>query len=215
MSHRHPARSGIKLCSLVFVLSCSQEKKREPGEPTPFDIYVANERLKGGFRALPDTSASSSTLVSTGDADHDFLRAMSNHHKNVIVLADAALEANTRADVEGVIRELEERHGHELDEMTGILRRTYKDGFISSPSAETKLTAGVLRRPGRDYRRIFLDAAVKAEEDGARIADFYLPRTKRMDVDRLADKIKTNETHDLVAIRKRLAMGSNVHDSSH
>jgi len=188
-------------------MACSREKENEPGEPTQFDRYVANQRLQGRLPAAIDTSRSTPTPALTGDPDHDFLRAMSNHHKNVIVLADAALEANTRPDVEGVIRELEERHGHELDEMTGILRRTYKDGFISSPSAETKLTAGALRQPGRDYRRIFLDAAVKAEEDGGRIADFYLLRTKRMDVDRLADKIKTNEAHDLVAMRKRLAMG--------
>jgi uncharacterized protein (DUF305 family) len=48
---------------------------------------------------------------------------MSNHHKNVIVLADAALEANNRPEMEDVIRQLEERHGHELDAMTSILRK--------------------------------------------------------------------------------------------
>ncbi len=55
---------------------------------------------------------------------------MSNHHKSVIVLADAALEANNRSEMEDVIRHLEERHGHELDAMTSILRKTYRDHFI-------------------------------------------------------------------------------------
>ena len=188
------------------MLACSQEKKRDPGEPTPFDLYVANERLQGRLPAAADTNRSIPAPVSTGDSDHDFLRAMSNHHKNVIVLADAALEANTRPDMEGVIRQLEERHAHELDAMTSILRRTYKDAFISSPSAQTKATAGTLRQPGSDYRRLFLDAALKAEEEGSRLAGFYLLRTKRADVDRLADEIKTNESQDLIAMRKRLAV---------
>jgi len=91
--------------------------------------------------------------------------------------------------------------------MTSVLRKTFKDGFISSPSAQTKLTSDELRRSGSDYRRVFLDAAIKAEEEGTRIADFYLLRTKRTEVDRLAAKIKTNEAHDLAAIRKQLAMG--------
>jgi uncharacterized protein (DUF305 family) len=206
MNHRKSAHSLFKLCAFLLIGACSQEKKRDPGEPTPFDLYVAKERLQGHLPAAIDTSRPSPTLTSTGDADHDFLRAMSNHHKNIIVLADAALEANTRPDMEGVIRQLEERHGHELEAMTSVLRKTFKDGFISSPSPEIRLTADELRRSGSDYRRIFLNAAIKAEEDGARIADFYLLRTKRTDVDRLADNIKTNEAHDLVAIRKQFAM---------
>jgi uncharacterized protein (DUF305 family) len=207
MNTRHLAQTAFSVCAFSLVLACSQEKKREPGEPTPFDLYMANQRLQGRLPAAIDTNQSTPTPALTGDPDHDFLRAMSNHHKNVIVLADAALEANTRPDLDPVIRQLEERHGHELDAMTSVLRKTYKDAFISSPSSQTKLTAGVLRRSGSDYRRIFLDAVMKAEEDGARIADFYLLKTKRTEVDRLADRIKTNEAHDLVAIRKQLAMG--------
>lgn len=207
MNTGHIAQTTFMLCTLPLVFACSQEKKREAGEPTPFDLYVANQRLQGRLPAAIDTSRSTSVPVSTGDPDHDFLRVMSNHHKSVIVLADAALEANTRADMEAVIRQLEERHGHELEAMTTVLRKTFKDGFISSPSAEIRLTAGELRRSRSDYRRIFLNGAIKAEEDGARIADFYLLRTKRTEVDRLADKIKTSEARDLAAIQKQLAMG--------
>ncbi|MDQ6689139.1 MAG: DUF305 domain-containing protein, partial [Gemmatimonadota bacterium] len=197
MNARHFAHAASKSCALLMILACSQEKQSQPGEPTPFDLYVANQRLQGRLPAAVDTSRSSPTPALTGDSDHDFLRAMSNHHKSVIVLADAAMEANSRPDLDPVIRRLEERHGHELDAMTSILRKTFKDGFISSPSGETKLTAAQLRRPGSDYRRIFLNAATKAEEDGARIAHFYLLRTKRADVDRLADEINTNEARDL------------------
>jgi uncharacterized protein (DUF305 family) len=208
MNTRHPAHTAFQLGAFLLVLACSQEKKTQAGEPTPFDLYVANQRLQGHLPAAIDTSRSSSTPVSTGDADHDFLRAMSNHHKSVIVLADAALEANTRPDMERVIRRLEERHGHELDAMTSILRKTFKDPFISSPSAQTKTTASELRRSGSDYRRIFLTAVTKDEQDGVRIVDFYLLRTKRSQVDRLADEIKTSEAHDLVALRRQLATGN-------
>ena len=208
MNTRQLARSAFNLCALSLVLACSQEKQKDVGEPTPFDLYVANQRLQGHLPAAPDTSRSIPTPTSTGDSDHDFLRAMSNHHKNVIVLADAALEANTRPDMESVIRQLEERHAHELDAMTRILRKTYKDAFISSPSAQTKAMAASLRQPGSNYRWLFLDAAVKAEDEGSRLAVFYLLRTKRMDVDQLADEIKTKETQDLVAMKKRLALGA-------
>lgn len=199
--------SALKLIGLGLVLACSREKQQDSAEPTPFDLYVSSERLKGHLRTTVDTSESAAAIALTGDADHDFLRAMSSHHKNVIVLADAALEANTRPDMESVIRQLEERHAAELDAMTRILRKTYKDAYIASPSAETKATSVTLRQPGSNYGELFLDAALKAEEKGSSLADFYLVRTKRVDVDRLADEIRTNEGHDLVALRKRLGLG--------
>jgi hypothetical protein len=48
---------------------------------------------------------------------------------------------------------------------------------------------------------------MKAEEDGARIADFYRLKTKRTEIDVLADRIKANEAHDLATIRKQLGTG--------
>ncbi len=196
------------LCILALLLACSGEKTRDPDQVTPWDSLVAaNKRRQGRVQASVDTSRPAAAPIQTGDADHDFLRAMSNHHKNVIVLADAALEANNRPEMEDVIRQLEERHGHELDAMTSILRKIYKDRFMSSPNPETKLTADLLRRSGSGYRRIFLDAAIRSEQEALRTLDFYLPRAKRMDIERLAEKMKSDETHDVVAMRKRLAIG--------
>jgi len=190
-----------------MLMACSQEKKRDPGEPTPFDLYVASERLKGGYRAPADTIQSTPVNATTGDADHDFLRDMSNHHKNVIVLADAALEANQSPDMESVIGQLVERHGHELDALSAILRNAYKDRYISSPTDETRRTAELLRQSGSHYKQTFFNAAIKAEQDALRIAKAYLPKGKTADVERLAAKIEGNETKEIVAMRKLLPTG--------
>lgn len=201
----------LNLSVLAFLLACSEERKRDADEVTPWDSLVAaNKRRQGPVRVSVDTGRSAAVPIQTGDADHDFLRAMSNHQKNVIVLADAALETNNRPEMEGIIRQLEERHGHELDAMTSILRQSFKDRFISSPTPETRLTADLLRRPGSDYRRIFLDAVIRSEEEALRSLDFYLPKAQRMDIERLAEKMKRDETRDVAAMRKRLAMGDQL-----
>ena len=204
MRSRGRVDCAFKLSTLVMVLACSQEKKRDPGEPTPFDLYVSSERLKGGFRTPADASRSTPVNTTTGDADHDFLRDMSNHHKNVIVLADAALEANKSPDMESIIGQLEQRHGHELDALTVILRNAYKDRLISSPTDETRRTAELLRQSGSGYKQIFLNAAIKAERNALGITKAYLPKGKRGDVKRLAARIEGNETEEIVAMRKLL-----------
>jgi uncharacterized protein (DUF305 family) len=198
-----------KLCTLAMFVACSQERQSDADKLTPWDSLVAANRSRQGVtQRNVDTVRPDAVPIKTGNADHDFLRAMSNHHKSVIVLADAALEVNNRPEMEDVIRQVEERHGHELDAMTGILRKTYNDRFISSPSVETKLTADVLRRSVSGYRRIFLDAAIKAEGEAVRTIDFYLPRAERMDTERLAKKMKSEESQDILVLRKRLATGN-------
>lgn len=201
--------SAAALCSAVVLLACSQEKKSDnPGEPTPFDMYVARERLKHGNRQSGvDSSRKAETAAAmrlTGDPDHDFLRAMSNHHKHVIVLADAALESNRRPEMVNVIRKVEERHGHELDDIAAILRKAFKDTLIPEPNDETRANADAIRRSA-DNRSVFLASVAKAESEALVVEKSFLSKGSRPDVKRLAARIKAGETSTISDLRKRIA----------
>lgn len=187
----------------VTGLACSREKEPDPGEPTPLERYNAEQRIRGNAPVKFDT-ASPVIRALTGDPDHDFLRAMSGHQKNVIVLADAALESNTSSDFEQVIRQIEDRHTHDLDSLTRISQSVFKDSFISPPSAEVRTAAAQLRNAGVDHHRIFLTQVARQESDARRIADSYIPRLRRSQIERLADRIKRDETAALAEVNRRL-----------
>src|SRR5689334_7829748 len=111
---------------LPVYLGCSKKEKGNYDEPTPYELYQAKQRMetRGGH---PAEAIQESQRVSTGNPDRDFLRAISDHDKNVVVLSDAVLESNTRPEMEDLIRQIEERHGHNLDAVTAVLRRSFSD----------------------------------------------------------------------------------------
>lgn len=201
--------SAVAFCSAGVLLACSQDKKQDNyGEPTPFDQYMARERLKRGNRQIGVDSArkaeTAAAMRLTGNHDHDFLRAMSRHHKDVIVLADAALESNRRPEMVHLIRSIEERHAHELDDISAILRDAFKDTAIPEPSDETRANADAIRRSA-DNRRVFLAAVAKAESEALAVETSFLSKRARPDVKRLAARIKAGETSTISDLRKRIA----------
>ena len=162
------AASLALLVLLPVVLGCSEKEKGNYDEPTPFELYQAKQRLGSRSRQALDTVQMPSRPT-TGDTDRDFLRAISDHDKNVVVLSDAVLESNTRPEMEDLIRRIEERHGHNLDAITAVLRRSFNDRDVSQATNQTRATADVLRRPGADHRRFFLDATLKSEENASQL----------------------------------------------
>jgi len=197
---------AVSLALLVLLPlfpGCSKKEKENYDEPTPFELYQAKQRMesRGG---KPTGAIQESRRPSTGDGDHDFLRAISDHDKNVVVLSDAALESNTRPEMEDLIRRVEDRHGHNLDAITALLRGPFNDRYVSQATNETRATADLLRRPGADNRRLFLNATLKSEENAARLIDSVLTKIKRSDVRTMALNIKSAKTVDIEAIRNAL-----------
>ena len=193
----------VTLGALTALSACSEEKKQQAGEPTPFDIYQSQQRIQGKNR--PVSVAQPPTSVSTGNTDHDLLRSIGDHAKNIILLSDAALEWNQRPEIEDLIRRMEERHGHDLDTTTSLLRNAFDDRYVFQPTSEMRATAGALRRPESDHRRLFLNAALKAEQDASEGIDTYLPKIKRPDVRHLAQRLKAAEITNIAATKKALA----------
>ena len=201
------AVSLMGLVVFLVLIGCSKKEKENYDEPTAFDLYQAQQRMQRGSARPADTSHQIRSS-STGNPDHDFLRAVSDHDKNLIVLSDAALESSTSSEMGDVIRRIEDQHSHELHAVTAFLRAAYSDRYVSLPTNETRSTADALRRPATD-RRVFLDAALASELQASRMIDSVLPTIKREDVRSLARRLKITKAADTAAIRKMLTRTGN------
>ncbi len=101
-------------------------------------------------------------------------------------------------------QEVEERRGHELDDIAAILRTAFKDTVVSEPSDETRSNADLIRRSVYN-RTVFLTAVTKAESEALAVEKTYFSRRARPDVKRLAARIKAGETSTFSDLRKRMA----------
>lgn len=208
MPNRVPMMRAVNVLGLIILLTgtgCSKKEKDNYDEPTAFDLYQAQQRMQRGSARPVDTSHQIHSS-STGNPDHDFLRAVSDHDKNLIVLSDAALESNTSSEMDDVIRRIEDQHSHDLDAVRVLLRVAYADHYVSLPTNETKSRADA---PRGAEPRIFLDAALASELQASRMIDSILPTIKREDVRSVARRLKVTKAADTVAIRKMLTRKQN------
>ena len=130
---------------------------------------------------------------------------MSDHHKDVIRIAHAAIESNKDPSLHAAIRKVEEEHDHTLDAMLALLRSVYADEYVPQTNPENDVTADLLRKSSSDYTRIFLAAAEKSEEDALRILNEYLPKAKKQRVRNFAQELRRKEGAGIPALRRALS----------
>jgi uncharacterized protein (DUF305 family) len=192
--------------SILAAGACSEEPQSRAGEPTPEDW----QRFSGRSvpKAYPPPLPVRVKPPSTGNADHDYLRLMSDHHKDVIRITHAAIESNRDPSLHAAIRRVEEEHDHTLDEMLALLRTIYGDAYVPQANPENDLTADVLRKSSREYTQIFLAAADKSEAEALGIVDNYLPNAKNSRVRAFAEKLRREERSGFAALRRALTRQS-------
>lgn len=202
-----PRGRAFRLAGVLSILAaaggCSDEPQSLAGEPTQAD----RQRFSGRSvpQAYPEPPAIRVKPPSTGNADHDFLRRMSDHHKDVIRITHAAIEANRDPSLHTAIRKVEEEHDHALDAMLALLRTIYGDAYVPQVNPENDATADLLRKSSSDYTRVFLTAADRSEAEALRILNEYLPNAKHQRIRVFAQNLRREETAGMAALRTALS----------
>jgi uncharacterized protein (DUF305 family) len=204
------AFTGAIVISFGLVATgCDDKRKSLEGEPTPEDRARFSSR-----HVVPPTPPPARVVPpSTGDPDHDFLRRIGDHHKDLIRIAHAAIESNQDASLAPAIRKFEDDHDHDLDTMQTLLQSVYNDAYVPLANPENDFTVERLRNPRTDNARAFLAAAEKSEQDAIRILNEYLPNAKRQRVRNFALTLKRDEANGMAALRNALGSRSKLSPS--
>ena len=188
--------------ALIVVFGCSDEPQSLAGEPTPED----RQRFSGRRvpQAYPPPAPTRVRAPATGNTDNDFLRQMSDHHKDVVRMTHVAIETNRDPALHRVIRRVEEEHDHALDAMMSLLRDVFADSYAPQTNPENDQAADRMRRSVTEYRTTFLVVVEKSEDEATRILNEYLPNAKNHRVRNFAERLRREERAGMAALRRAL-----------
>ncbi len=142
----------------------------------------------------------------TGDADHDFLRMMSDHHKGMIAMAHPTIESRENLAVKGDARKLDKAQDAELDMMANKLDRDFKDAYTPKVTAENQRMVDALKgKTGDDYSKTFLQNVIMHHGEAVKMIDEYLPKAKDASLKTMASKMKADQTKEIAEFKKKLA----------
>lgn len=142
----------------------------------------------------------------TGDADHDFLRMMADHHKGLILMVHQTVDRKDKLGVMAIARRLDTEQDAELDGMTTMLEKDFNDPYAPKVMPEHQAMADELKgKSGADYDGAFLQNIVKHHEEAIKMIDEYLPEAKAASVKSMAEKMKGAQSKAIAEFKAKLA----------
>ncbi len=147
----------------------------------------------------------------TGDADRDFLRMMSDHHKGLIAMAHESMEkgrgtTQSRADA----GRLDAKQDREIEQMVKILDANYHDPYEPKVRAVDQAAVDSLQmHSGPAYAAEFYRRVVAHHRRAIAMVDEYLPRAVRADVKAMAAKMAKDQMAELQEFERKAGTATN------
>lgn len=144
--------------------------------------------------------------VMTGDADRDFLRMMSDHHKGLILLAHESMLKGGRgtAQSQADAQILDAREDREVEQMVTMLVRDYQDPHQPAVTpTDLAMIDSVLATPGPAYAAAFYRAVVAHHRHAAAMIDAYLPKAARTDFKALAERMRNDHLAEIKEFERK------------
>ena len=142
----------------------------------------------------------------TGNPDRDFLRMMTDHHKGLIALSHATVDRQgASADVRADARKFDKVQDAELDTMTTMLEKQYKDPYTPKVTPENKaMNDSVLAKSGTAFDRAFREEVIMHHEMGIKMMDQYLPKLTDAKLKTMVQRMRADQTRDIADLRRKL-----------
>ena len=144
-------------------------------------------------------------MAMTGDADHDFLRMMSDHHKGMIAMAHMTKERSDVGSAAADAKKIDAAQDKELDRMMTMLEKDYKDAYAPKVMPDNQAMADMMKgKKGTDYERAFYENTITHHQAAVTMVDAYLPKAKSAAIRQIAEKIKADQTKDIAEFQKKI-----------
>ena len=208
-------RSAVLFIAIFAIAACSTGDKAHdtaataspatpgaaPSDAKPMTPSDSMAGMQGG-KGMQVMSG----MAMTGDADRDFLRMMSDHHKGMILMAHMTRERKEGEAAVSDAKKMDAAQDAELDKMVTMLEKTYKDPYAPKVLPDHQAMADELKgKSGGDYDRTFYQNVIKHHGEAVKMVDDYLPKSKSPAVKQMAEKMKADQTKEIAEFQKKLA----------
>jgi uncharacterized protein (DUF305 family) len=146
----------------------------------------------------------------TGNADQDFLRMMSDHHRGLIAMSHLSTEgekkgsAQTQADAQKVDR----KQDAELDSMTTMLEQQFKDKYEPMIMPSNQAMVDQLKsQSGTAYDKAFYQNVVKHHQQAIKMVDEFSPKLQNAQIKRMAQRMKEDQQREIREFEQKASKG--------
>ena len=174
------------------------------GASTAGSDSMAGHNMAG----MSDSTHAMGMAGMTGNADQDFLRMMSDHHKGLIEMAHLTMEdKRAAAPVQADAEKLDGIQDAELDSMVTKLEGQFKDPYSPRmmPSNQAMLD-DLKAQSAPSFARTFYQNVVKHHQEAIKMIDQSMPTMKDAAVRAMAERMKRDQTREIAEYQKKASV---------
>ncbi len=132
------------------------------------------------------------------DADHEFLRMMSDHHEGMIQMGTAAMTKGSNPTVQGDAHRLHTKQLDEQKRMLSIVQSSYGEAVMPMAMGSNKAMMDQLNaKSGTEYDRAFYSTVVAHHREAVKMVNDFLGRLTKPDVKQMAEKMKADQQKEI------------------
>jgi uncharacterized protein (DUF305 family) len=192
--------------ALATSAACAKSDKPADSAAATASAPATATASAGDSMAGHDMSGMQGMANMTGDADHDFLRMMSDHHKGLIQIVHMTKDRKDVGSAAADAAKLDAAQDKELDEMVTMLEKDFKDPYAPKVMSEHQAMADELKaKSGKDYERTFYQDIIKHHQEAIKMIDDYLPKAKNPTLKQMAEKMKAAQTKEVADFQQKVA----------
>ena len=212
---RRSTRATVSFTLLALCACASGEKRTDTAaagtmRPTTGTVGAAPTDSTAAMSSQSSSKVGSGEMQGmanmTGDADHDFLRMMSDHHKGLIQLAHMTKERKDVGTATQDATRLDTRQDKDLDQMVTMLEKEFKDPYAPKVMPEHQRMAVELEaKSGKDYQRLFYQDVIKHHQEAVKMVDDYLPNAKNAMLKGMARTMRADQQQEIRQFEQKVA----------
>jgi uncharacterized protein (DUF305 family) len=185
---------AVTLAAVLVTTACGRDDDAAPSD-TAAVVATRDALMAGGPRRGPSR-----------DADHEFLRAMSDHHQGLVVMADAAMSRGSSEQVRDDAQLLHMKQEREMREMVDLIQSTYGESIDPiATQAHRAMNDSLQAMSGTGYDRTFYRMVAQHHREGLRMMDEFRPRVQRPGVQQMIDRMRADHEREIRELERKRA----------
>ena len=192
MRRIQPLPTTLLAAGIAFLGACGGR-----GEST--DTALAVGDTVGRSASAPQNRAAAQ------DANHEFLREMSDHHEGLIAMASAAMTKASKQTTQGDAHNLHTKQEEEQKRMVAMIQSSFGEAYSPKVMPQHQAMNDSLQaKTGAAYDSTFYADVVKHHQEGIQMVDRFFTRLTNTELRQMAEKMRTEQTREIEEFQRKM-----------
>lgn len=195
MSQYHTRTVVILLAAVLVTAACARDEAETTADTAAAVVTPDTAQLVAGVRRGP-----------ARDADHEFLRMMSDHHRGLVTMATAAMNSGSTPQARDDAFAVGQRQDREMREMVELIQTAYGETIdpMIMPSHRA-MNDSLQALTGTQYDRTFYRMIAQHHREGIAMMDDFQSRVQRPEVRQMIDRMRTEQQQEIQQFERKAA----------